>query len=144
MKILITSTPATGLFNPLLAIGRILIAAGHEVAGVTGSGSCDKRPSPETLREAIRTVLDKPNYRARASLMAEEFAAIDTRSEILRTIAGCMSKWGYGDGSILFKIWRNHVGHVHVSPSVQNARPPTLSPRRPGEANRVYSRVALM
>jgi UDP:flavonoid glycosyltransferase YjiC (YdhE family) len=37
MKILITSTPATGLFNPLLAIGRILIAAGHEVAVLTGS-----------------------------------------------------------------------------------------------------------
>jgi UDP:flavonoid glycosyltransferase YjiC (YdhE family) len=37
MKILIASTPASGLFNPLLAIGRILIAAGHEVAGLTGS-----------------------------------------------------------------------------------------------------------
>ncbi len=44
------------------------------------------RPSPETLREAIRTVLDKPNYRARASLMAEEFAGIDTRSRILSII----------------------------------------------------------
>jgi UDP:flavonoid glycosyltransferase YjiC (YdhE family) len=34
---------------------------------LTGSGSCDKRPSPETLREAIRTVLNKPNYRARVA-----------------------------------------------------------------------------
>jgi UDP:flavonoid glycosyltransferase YjiC (YdhE family) len=51
------------------------------------------QPSPEKLREAIRTVLDKPNYRARASLMAEKFAGIDTRSEILRIIAAaCQSR----------------------------------------------------
>src|SRR5262245_56840019 len=37
MKILIASTPATGHLNPLLAIGRILIAEGHEIVGVTGS-----------------------------------------------------------------------------------------------------------
>jgi hypothetical protein len=54
-------------FNPLLAIGRILIAAGPQVASLTGIGSCDKRPSPKTLRKAIRTVLDKPNYRARVA-----------------------------------------------------------------------------
>jgi hypothetical protein len=32
--------------------------------------------TPEALREAIRTVLDKPNYRSRAALMADEFAGI--------------------------------------------------------------------
>src|SRR5882672_985979 len=37
MKILIASTPLTGHLNPLLAIGRILIAEGHEVVGLTGS-----------------------------------------------------------------------------------------------------------
>jgi UDP:flavonoid glycosyltransferase YjiC (YdhE family) len=37
MKILITSTPATGHLNPLLAVGRILIAEGHEVAFLSGS-----------------------------------------------------------------------------------------------------------
>ena len=31
--------------------------------------------------------LDKPNYRSRASLMAEEFDGIDTRSEILRIVS---------------------------------------------------------
>jgi hypothetical protein len=31
-------------------------------------------------------VLDKPNYRLRASQMAAEYAAIDTRSEILRIV----------------------------------------------------------
>jgi hypothetical protein len=39
------------------------------------------------LREAVRTVLDKPNYRSRASLMADEFNAIDTRSEVLRILS---------------------------------------------------------
>src|SRR3954447_8472312 len=37
MKILIASTPARGHLNPLLAIGRILIAEGHEVVGLSGS-----------------------------------------------------------------------------------------------------------
>ena len=37
MKILIASTPATGHLNPLLTIGRILIAEGHEVLGLSGS-----------------------------------------------------------------------------------------------------------
>src|ERR1700747_1965948 len=37
MKILIPSTPATGHLNPLLAISRILLAEGHEVAFLTGT-----------------------------------------------------------------------------------------------------------
>jgi len=44
-------------------------------------------PSPQALREAVRTVLDKPNYRWRAWLMAEELDEIDTRSEILRIVS---------------------------------------------------------
>jgi len=37
MKILIASTPATGHLDPLLAIGRILMAEGHEVAGLSAN-----------------------------------------------------------------------------------------------------------
>src|SRR4029077_3525986 len=37
MKILIPSTPATGHLNPLLAISRMLLAEGHEVAFLTGT-----------------------------------------------------------------------------------------------------------
>ena len=37
MKILIASTPATGHLNPLLAIGHILIAEGHQVVGLSGN-----------------------------------------------------------------------------------------------------------
>jgi|SRR5882762_5061084 UDP:flavonoid glycosyltransferase YjiC (YdhE family) len=44
-------------------------------------------PTPQALREAIRTVLDKPHYRSRASSVADEFAGIDTRSEILRIVS---------------------------------------------------------
>src|SRR5258706_4662478 len=42
MKILIASTPATGHLNPLLAIGRILLAEGHEVVGLSGTALRDR------------------------------------------------------------------------------------------------------
>src|ERR1700738_3776973 len=55
MKILIASTPLTGHLNPLLAIGRILIAEGHEVVGLSGNALRERienigakfRPLPE-------------------------------------------------------------------------------------------------
>jgi UDP:flavonoid glycosyltransferase YjiC (YdhE family) len=43
-------------------------------------------PTQDALRAAVRTVLDRPAYRMRASQMADEFARIDTRSEILSII----------------------------------------------------------
>ena len=43
-------------------------------------------PTPPALREAIRTVLDTPHFRARAGATAEAFRGIDTRSEILRIV----------------------------------------------------------
>jgi hypothetical protein len=46
VRILIASTPATGRLNPLLAIGRVLIAEGHEVVGLSGT----------TLRERIESI----------------------------------------------------------------------------------------
>jgi UDP:flavonoid glycosyltransferase YjiC (YdhE family) len=41
MKNLIASTPATGHLNPLLPTGRILIAEGHEVVGLSGGALRD-------------------------------------------------------------------------------------------------------
>jgi UDP:flavonoid glycosyltransferase YjiC (YdhE family) len=38
----------------------------------------------EPLRKAVRAILDEPRYRVRAAAMAEEFARIDTRGEVLR------------------------------------------------------------
>ena len=49
MRILIASTPATGHLNPLLAIGRILIAEGHEIVGLLGNA----------LRERIESIAAK-------------------------------------------------------------------------------------
>ena len=46
MRILIASTPATGHLNPLLAIGRSLIAEGHEIVGLSGNA----------LRERIESI----------------------------------------------------------------------------------------
>src|SRR2546423_8239863 len=43
---LIASTPAAGHLNPLLAIGRILIAEGHEIVGLSGNA----------LRERIESI----------------------------------------------------------------------------------------
>jgi hypothetical protein len=40
-------------------------------------------PTPQALREAVRTVLENPTHRGRASSIADEFGGIDTRSEIL-------------------------------------------------------------
>jgi UDP:flavonoid glycosyltransferase YjiC (YdhE family) len=46
MKTLIASTPATGHLNPLLAIGRILIAEGHEVVGLSGNALRERIADP--------------------------------------------------------------------------------------------------
>ena len=54
-------------------------------AGV-GINLATNQPAPQTLREAVRAVLDRPGYRVRAASMANEFAKLDTRSEILRII----------------------------------------------------------
>ncbi|HYZ31662.1 MAG TPA: hypothetical protein VE684_05185, partial [Crenalkalicoccus sp.] len=37
MKILMASTPAMGHFNPLIAIGRMLMAEGHELVCLSGT-----------------------------------------------------------------------------------------------------------
>jgi UDP:flavonoid glycosyltransferase YjiC (YdhE family) len=82
--------------NQALSFGIPLVVAGltEDKADVNarvawsgvGIDLATNQPSPQMLREAIRTVLDKKDYRLRASMMAKEFAAIDTRSEILRLI----------------------------------------------------------
>ena len=51
-----------------------------------GVNLATNEPTQEALRAAVRTVLDRPAYRLRASQMADEFAGIDTRSEILSII----------------------------------------------------------
>lgn len=50
-----------------------------------------KQPEPETVRRAVRAVLDQSSYRARAAAMANEFARYDTRSLIMRIISETVS-----------------------------------------------------
>jgi MGT family glycosyltransferase len=85
-----------GSVNQALSFGIPLVTAGmtEDKADVNarvawsgvGINLATNNPTSPALREAIRTVLDKPDYRARASSMADEFRRIDTRSEILRII----------------------------------------------------------
>ena len=51
-----------------------------------GLNLATNEPTPEALRAAVRTLLDRPAYRLRASQMAGEFARVDTRSEVLSII----------------------------------------------------------
>jgi hypothetical protein len=85
-----------GSVNQALSFGIPLVSAGltedrAEVnACIAWSGAginlATSEPTPEALRDAVRSVLDKPDYRLRAGLMAAAFAAIDTRAEILRIV----------------------------------------------------------
>ena len=82
-----------GSVNQAMSFGIPLVTAGltEDKADVNarvawsgvGINLATNEPTPEALREAMRTVLDQPGYRLRASQMAAEYAAIDTRSEIL-------------------------------------------------------------
>ena len=86
-----------GSVNQAMSFGIPLVTAGltEDKAGVNarvawsgvGIDLATNEPTPDALRGAIRTVLDQPGYRLRASQMATEYAAIDTRSEILGIIS---------------------------------------------------------
>jgi UDP:flavonoid glycosyltransferase YjiC (YdhE family) len=85
-----------GSVNQAMSFGIPLVTAGmtEDKADVNarvawsgvGVNLATNEPTPEALRAAVRTVLDRPAYRMRASQMAGEFARIDTRSEILSII----------------------------------------------------------
>jgi hypothetical protein len=61
MKILIGSMPATGHVNPMLAIARILMTDGHEVAIYTGSAF--RAPSKLPARSSFRCRLTRISIR---------------------------------------------------------------------------------
>ena len=85
-----------GSVNQAMSFGIPLVTAGltEDKADVNarvawsgiGIDLATNEPTPQALREAVRTVLDRPAYRRRASSMAVEFSGIDTRAEILRII----------------------------------------------------------
>jgi MGT family glycosyltransferase len=86
-----------GSVNQAMSYGVALVSAGltEDKADVNarvawsgvGIDLKTNTPTPLMLRDAVRRILDTQSYRARASLMAREFAAIDTRTEILRIVA---------------------------------------------------------
>ncbi len=94
-----------GSVNQAMSFAIPLVAAGTTEdkadvnARVAWSGAgvnlATNEPTQSALREAVRTVLDTPHYRARAAAMADEFHSIDTRSEILRVIYRVV----YGSGT---------------------------------------------
>ena len=83
--------------NQAMSFGVPLVTAGRTEdkadvnARVAWSGVgidlATNEPTPQALREAVRTVLDKPDHRSRASRIADEFKGIDTRSEVLRIVS---------------------------------------------------------
>ena len=85
-----------GSVNQAMSFGVPLVTAGltEDKADVNarvawsgvGIDLATNEPTPQALREAVRTVLDRPAHRRQASMMADEFSAIDTRAEILRII----------------------------------------------------------
>jgi len=93
---LLVTNGGYGSVNQALSFGIPLVAAGltedkadvNARVGWSGVGIdlATNQPTPAALREAVRTVLDQPSYRSRASRMAAELAAIDTRSQILQIV----------------------------------------------------------
>jgi UDP:flavonoid glycosyltransferase YjiC (YdhE family) len=81
-----------GTVNQAMSFGIPLVTAGmtEDKADVNarvawsgvGLNLATNEPTQEALRAAVRTVLDRPAFRMRASQMADEFARIDTPSEI--------------------------------------------------------------
>jgi MGT family glycosyltransferase len=85
-----------GSVNQAMSFGVPLVTAGmtEDKADVNarvawsgvGVNLATNEPTQEALRSAVKTVLDEPRYRLQARWMAAQFAAIDTRSEILRIV----------------------------------------------------------
>jgi len=86
-----------GSVNQAMSFGIPIVTAGltEDKADVNariawsgvGINLATNEPTPRALSEAVRTVLAKPTYRARAAAMAGEFAKLDTRAEMLRIIS---------------------------------------------------------
>ena len=82
-----------GSVNQAMSFGIPLVTAGltEDKADVNarvawsgvGINLATNEPTQQALRDAVRTVLDRPAYRLRAVQMAQEFANIDIRSKIL-------------------------------------------------------------
>jgi MGT family glycosyltransferase len=85
-----------GSVNQALSFGIPLVTAGLSEDKADGNARVSwagvgidlgiQEPTPDALRDAVRSVLNTPQYRLRASQMAGEFSKMDTKSEILRIL----------------------------------------------------------
>src|SRR5262249_23502436 len=83
-----------GSVNQALSFGIPIVAAGltedkadvNVRIGWSGAGINLKtnNPAPDAIRSAVRTALDKPDYRWNAQRLAAEFAMYDAKAETLR------------------------------------------------------------
>jgi UDP:flavonoid glycosyltransferase YjiC (YdhE family) len=115
-----------GSVNQAMSFGIPLVTAGltEDKADVNarvawsgvGIDLATNEPTPQALRDAIRTVLDEPKHRSRASLMADEFGGIDTRSEILRIVSK-VSQSPHDDGSRRRDVADDKSTQAHLSAS---------------------------
>jgi len=115
-----------GSVNQAMSFGIPLVTAGltEDKADVNarvawsgvGIDLATNEPTLQALRDAIRTVLDEPKHRSRASLMADEFGGIDTRSEILRIVSK-VSQSPHDDGSRRRDVADDQSTQAHLSAS---------------------------
>lgn len=113
-----------GSVNQAMSAGIPLVTAGltEDKADVNarvawsgmGINLATNEPTPEALRDAVRSVLDTPRYRARAQAMADEFGAIDTRSEILRIITQVATDFGAARRAVPADLSVNTPRAAHV------------------------------
>lgn len=95
VDVLVTNGGYGGV-NQVLRLGIPLVTAGltedrpETNARIAWSGVgidlATSTPDSVALRSAVRTILNTPSYRQNARRIAGEFAAIDTRAEILRIV----------------------------------------------------------
>jgi MGT family glycosyltransferase len=67
------------------------VAARVAWAGV-GINLASNNPTPEALRDAVRSTLDAPQYRERAKAVAREFARYDTKAEIIKLVTNAVER----------------------------------------------------
>jgi UDP:flavonoid glycosyltransferase YjiC (YdhE family) len=101
--------------NQALSFGIPIVTAGltEDKAEVSarvawsgvGINLCTNAAEVEPLRNAVRTILDEPGFRARAATMAHEFAGIDTREEVLRIAHELAAQ----EGAELWQLFQDRI-----------------------------------
>ena len=93
---LVVTNGGYGSVNQALSFGIPLVTAGLSEDKADGNARVawsgvginleTQTPTPSSLREAVRSVLNTPHYGSRAAWFATEFAKVDTKAEIMRVL----------------------------------------------------------